>query len=199
MFSIKFLRKAAVASIAAAAVTVPALASVASAAPADKGPDRDRNNHGASQASDFAVKRFMANRRNEGVCVQALIDGQRGWSRVECGDEVEVGTTGRSQGIEALRIMPIRLGGLTIQGHVQDRGWERTERARDGQWVTVGDLRGDKRLEAVRVDSRSDIALQGHVQDIGWQRWSTNRGRGPAVAGTEGQSKRLEALRINAG
>ena len=120
-----------------------------------------------------------------------------GWTSYVAGGEI-VGTTGKSQRLEALRLKLADAkvtGGIEYRGHVQGIGWEKAW-ARDGK--TCGTTGKSKRLEAVQIrlygqmTKKFDVYYRVHVQGYGWMAWAKNG----AKAGTEGKSLRAEAVQI---
>jgi len=114
-----------------------------------------------------------------------------GWTdaRVQAdGDRVaEVGTTGRSLRLEALRVNDSQ-SGLVMRGHVQNIGWGAESSA-------VGTTGRSLRLEAVQVRSVQPgvvVHCQAHVQNLGWMPEVTDG----ATCGTTGRSLRMEAVRL---
>jgi uncharacterized protein YjdB len=85
---------------------------------------------------------------------------------------------------------------VCAQAHVQDQGWQRTRCTGRHGTVTVGTEGQSRRLEALRLSTRTGICAQGHVQNIGWQRWDCSRRNGQAEIGTVGRALSLEALRV---
>jgi uncharacterized protein YjdB len=122
---------------------------------------------------------------------------KEGWMPFVADGEV-VGTTGKSQRLEALRI---KLGNAKVTGgveyrtHVQSLGWEKAW-SRDGK--TSGTAGKSKRLEAMQIRlygkmaKTYDIYYRVHSQTYGWMAWAKNG----AKAGTSGKSKRLEAVQV---
>jgi uncharacterized protein YjdB len=81
---------------------------------------------------------------------------------------------------------------LTIEGHVENKGW--TTARTNGE--VVGTIGEGLRLEAIKIscDKRS-ITYRVHVQNIGWTEWMKNG----EVAGTTGRGLQIEAIEIKFG
>lgn len=119
-----------------------------------------------------------------------------GWMNA-VGNGGQIGTTGQSKRLEALKI---RIGsgygdlGIRYSSHVSGTGWQ--------GYVSNGNVSGttgmSKAIEAVKIEltgtqkSKYDIYYRAHVQNYGWLGWAKNG----EVSGTTGYSKRMEALQI---
>ena len=103
-----------------------------------------------------------------------------------------IGAEGKGTRMEGLVVLYDGPGRLTIQGHVENKGWM--------EKVGSGELCGTRdeglRLEAIRVwleDAESfHVSYCACVKGRGWQGWV----RDGEMAGTEGKSLPLEAVRI---
>lgn len=108
------------------------------------------------------------------------------------GNEVTVGTTGRSLRLEELEFSLDGVpSGVQVQAHVQNIGWQAVG-------MTGGTNGKSLRVEAIRImltgeaSEWYDVAYCAHVQNRDWMPWTSNGG----IAGTTGESLRIEALKI---
>ncbi len=86
---------------------------------------------------------------------------------------------------------PVEIPSVSVQTHMQNRGWLGT--VSDGG--VAGIAGGGLRMEALRLSLTggvSGIEYRAHVQGYGWQGWVKDG----ALAGTTGRSLRIEALQI---
>ena len=115
---------------------------------------------------------------------------------------VTVGTTGQSLRLEAVNIglvnMPSTQGGIRVNAHVANVGWQGYRSAVAGRTVTAGTTGQGNAIEAVQIQLYGpiskyfDVEYQLHLEGIGWQGYRRNG----ATAGTTGQGRRSEALNI---
>lgn len=107
----------------------------------------------------------------------------------------EVGTTGRSLRLEAVRLNEgAAHDAFTARGFVQTLGWVDQTPDSDRRTV-VGTTGRSLWLEAVQLTPiRPGVTVhcQAHVQNIGWMAQVVNG----ATCGTTGQNLRLEAIRV---
>ncbi|MBP3871860.1 MAG: RICIN domain-containing protein [Faecalicoccus sp.] len=125
-----------------------------------------------------------------------------GWMEPEVIDdsqnEIMVGTTGRSQSMEALIIEaddPEIAKDIEYISHVANIGWEQ-------EWKNAGEMTGTTgrgyAIEAIQIRLKDelsetyDIYYQPHVSNVGWLGWAKNGEK----AGSAGHGYALEALRI---
>ena len=126
---------------------------------------------------------------------QAHVANQ-GWLGATSGTDITLGTTGRSQQLEALAcaVMGNGLDGsaVQVQAHVANVGWQN---ATTGMAGTTG--RGYS-VQAVKINltgtaaQKYDVYYQVHVAEIGWLGWAKNGEQ----AGTTGFSRAIEAVRV---
>ena len=84
---------------------------------------------------------------------------------------------------------------LTLQAHVQGKGWTPERIGSPGSTVEAGTTGKNLRLESIRVTpDLADIAVsgEGHVENIGWMKTAS----GKDGIGTTGRNLRLEAIRL---
>lgn len=106
------------------------------------------------------------------------------------------GTSGRSLGIEALKLSVSGevAGGIECSSHVQGIGWQ--------NWVSGGRVSGtvgqSRRVEAVKIRLTGNMAkyfdvwYRAYCQDYGWMGWTCNG----QPAGTSKVGYRLESLQV---
>ena len=106
------------------------------------------------------------------------------------------GTSGRSLGIEALKLCVSGevSGGIECSSHVQGIGWQ--------NWVSGGEVSGtvgqSRRVEAVKIRLTGnmtkyfDVWYRAYCQDYGWMGWTCNG----QPAGTSKVGYRLESLQV---
>ncbi len=134
---------------------------------------------------------------NTGVRLQGQAHvANQGWLGATSGTEVTLGTTGKSQQLEALAcaVMGNGLDGsaVQVQAHVANIGWQN---ATTGVAGTTG--RGYS-VQAVKINltgaaaQKYDVYYQVHVAGIGWLGWAKNGEQ----AGTTGFDRAVEAVRI---
>lgn len=109
-----------------------------------------------------------------------------------------LGTTGKSQRLEAIKVWMEGLEGKDInvflRGHKQDFGW--LDPVYNGE--LCGSIGEGKRLEAVRLQftgadaAEKWIQYQVHIENHGWTNWAKNG----ELCGSEGGGLRIEAIRI---
>lgn len=114
-------------------------------------------------------------------------------------DGAMAGTTGKSLGIEALKVSIANAaedetGSILIRPHVQDIGWM--------DYSSNGSIAGTtgqaKHIEAVQIKldgalaEKYDIYYRVHAANIGWMGWAKNDER----AGTQGYGYAIEAIEI---
>lgn len=113
-------------------------------------------------------------------------------------DGQTAGTVGKSKRVEAVKMTPPVGVVLTVEVHIQGKGWVKYEGVERGVYDPVmGTVGQSLRIEAVRIrcvenNTGKQLKYRAHVQGVGWQPWQTEGG----TAGTTGQSKRLEAIQI---
>jgi hypothetical protein len=139
------------------------------------------------------------------ICANAHLAGI-GWQGWQCGDSVEVGTTGQSRRMEALALWsPIGQfaqpgsGRICAQAHVAGLGWMTQDCGGSWNGITVVGTTGQSRqMEAVGIGmSDYGICVNAHVAYLGWAPAPTCVGAGQvAIVGTTGQSRQMEALTI---
>ena len=119
------------------------------------------------------------------------------------------GTAGLGLRIEAIELRLVARGtnvgnvggaayadnGLSMNGHVQNIGWQGNQ---SGYNIAVGTVGRALRIEALCINRPSsdipgDITYEAHVQDLGWQGVRKNG----SIAGSTGASRRIEALSIS--
>lgn len=117
--------------------------------------------------------------------------------------DVKVGTTGRSLRLESLKLgftAPDKpeYGGIMVNAHVSNIGWQGFKTAPCGSTVTVGTTGRGLAIEAIQIKlygklaQKYSIKYKVHSAYIGW---------GPTcvdgqVAGTVGEGRRAEAVYI---
>lgn len=106
------------------------------------------------------------------------------------------GTSGRSLGIEALKLCVLGevSGGIECSSHVQGIGWQ--------NWVSGGKVSGtvgqSRRVEAVKIRLTGNMAkyfdvwYRAYCQNYGWMGWTCNG----QPAGTSKVGYRLESLQV---
>lgn len=108
------------------------------------------------------------------------------------------GTVGASLRVEAIKMTPPEGVTLTVNVHIQNKGWVTYEGVKRGGNDPVMGTEGEsKRLEAVQIhctenSTGKNIRYRAHVQGKGWLGWCNDGD----IAGTTGQSLRLEAIQI---
>lgn len=108
------------------------------------------------------------------------------------------GTVGASLRVEAIKMTPPEGVTLTVNVHIQNKGWLTYEGVKRGGNDPVMGTEGEsKRLEAVQIhctenSTGKNIRYRAHVQGKGWLGWCNDGD----IAGTTGQSLRLEAIQI---
>lgn len=116
--------------------------------------------------------------------------------------DVKAGTTGRSLRLESLEIglldLPKEWGGIMVNAHVANIGWQGYEYADCDSTLTVGTTGRSLAIEAVqirlygRISNYYSVEYSVHSAYLGW---GPTR-RDGEVAGTVGQSRRAEAIHI---
>lgn len=127
------------------------------------------------------------------TCYQVWQANVGAWSPQGCDGEM-VGSVGEGRAIEALALAS-GVGGLCLQGHVQDVGDQAWSCETNTLAAVAGTQGQSRRLEGVHIHSGNGLRVcaRAHVQDEGWQ--ATQCGLGIWV-GTSGQGKRMEAIQI---
>ncbi|WP_195762787.1 NlpC/P60 family protein [Eggerthella guodeyinii] len=119
-----------------------------------------------------------------------------GWQK-SVADGDTAGTTGRSLGIEALKVSvasSVYAGGVSCQSYVRHNGWQSA--AASGQ--VSGTTGQDLPVQAIRlkldgvIAEQFDIYYRVHVSYTGWMGWVSNG----ASAGTVGRDLSIEAVQI---
>ena len=132
------------------------------------------------------------------VSVKAVAHVQKkGTMKAVTGVGKVIGTTGRSQRLESLRLSlsdQSLSGGIEYSAHVQRVGWQ--------AWKADGAMAGTqgkgRRIEAIRMcltgqmGEQYDVYYRVHAQKYGWMAWAKNG----ASAGTRGKSLRVEAVQV---
>lgn len=139
----------------------------------------------------------MSDAASQQVSPEAGLAAELGSPKVS-GESAEVAVNAQPAVEEPSTLLEV--AGLSVQAHVQGKGWL----AAVGQGVTAGTTGQSRRLEALKLTlSLTDdatkqqiadaVSVQAHVSGIGWQSFSAKNGQ---VAGTTGQSRSIEALRL---
>lgn len=152
-----------------------------------------------SSAANTSGIDFVCGKNASMAHVQTYGDTAGTVSNVEGFQTLNLGTTGQSKRLEAIRIQIDNntgyTGDITYQVHVQTLGWM--------YWAGNGERNGTKglgkRLEGIRIKltgelaKHYDVRYRVHIQTYGdSQGWVYNG----ALAGTTGEAKRLERLQV---
>lgn len=109
-------------------------------------------------------------------------------------EAIEVKLVKRNEATPTNGVSCVELPALNGSAHVQNIGWQAPTQ---GRAIALGTTGQSLRLEALRLNSISNInsglRYQTHIQDIGWSQPVNNN----EVSGTTGRSLRLEAINIS--
>lgn len=119
-----------------------------------------------------------------------------GWINAESNGEKIIGTTGRSLGLEAIKlsVKSNMKGSIVYKTHVKNIGWQ--NEVRDGE--ISGTTGRALSIEAIEINLTDELAenynivYRAHVQNFGWLGWAKNG----EFAGSQGYAYRVEALQV---
>ena len=118
-----------------------------------------------------------------------------GWQNTQTNTSFVVGTTGKTLGLEAIKLkMNNCSGGIEYQTHVAYVGWQN----KVSNNAMAGTTGKSQSIEAIKINLTGEVANQydvyyrAHVAYIGWLPWTKNGN----IAGSTGQNRNLEAVEI---